>query len=405
MDFGLQPCDSKDDLTMRKPVTLEDPSKATTESFINKLPPEILAYILCRFPAVRLQRLRCVCKLWDLIIHERSFIEQHFNSRANMKDPGIITLSCKTGFSLEFYAEGSNFRVLREIVMSEHMKETYYHMTNSCHGMICVFGLISINVINPSINKPRALPDSGLHIQRYKIIDDCPLVGIGFDSSTRTYKVVRIFRCSSSKTNSNKMSMRCEVYTLGGGGGGCSSWKYVGEAPISPDAFNSMGNFPVVVNDAVHWIIRTEGHPTIPATKIALSFNVQDETFSLIPPPEGRSISGVVSSLVELEGCLSVCDTRLSPEQMDIWMLKDYNNHEWVKQYTIDLRMMHSLLVSRGGRTRLLAVRDGMMLFYNVNGRMDYYDPESKNFVKHERLVPCGFCFAPFVGSLIWPEL
>lgn len=83
---------------------------------------------------------------------------------------------------------------------------------------------------------------------------------------------------------------------------------------------------------------------------------------------------------------------------MTIWLLKDYENSEWVKQYVIDFEEIHGIGV------RPVTIDDGRILFYRGQGARVYYDPPTGSFVKHEQIADADVeVAAPYTESLIWP--
>lgn len=252
-----------------------------------------------------------------------------------------------------------------------------------------------------------------------------PRVAIGFDAKRNIYKVVRIFRCLneayrprvmgrrldeaddiSSHYVEGPVGMRCEVYTLGGTGGGRGSqqcsWKSIGKAPISEHLQLSCKDRPVVVNGAIHWLYRYVSCKLGP--KVALSFSLTDETFDVIHHPDGR-LRPRTSQLAELGGWLCVCDTHVSERShMDIWMLKDYEGRQWVKQYIVDLTKMHNLAPYLVFSVWPVMIVDGKMVLCDGKSRMEYYDIERETFFHERHFVSDDRHDVPYIGSLIWPR-
>ncbi|XP_010920812.1 F-box/kelch-repeat protein At3g06240 [Elaeis guineensis] len=350
---------------------------------IKKIPPNVMILILSRLPTKSVARFRSVSKLWNSLTCEPSFALQQFRNGPNKNRPSALILSwrCNIEFSLKQFEEG---RPLSEKLYFIGPKRLpCYVMTNSCNGLICVLGLRSAIMVNPGTGKVIMLPEGTIACNNSKL----PISGgLGFDVSTGEYKVVRFVHCLD-------LTVACEVLTLGS-----QSWRRISNAPL-PDTVRP----PVVVNEAIHWTAKSDRHD---GPEVAVSFDIRRETFGVIMHPEcsrSSKVGNMVSVVGELAGYLCVSDKNTLSSQMDIWILMDYSQRRWIKQYSINLLAMENCSWDYVRVVKPLTIRDGNILLTDGRGRFDYYDPESGRFrmVMHDSAA-CGHT-ALHVESLISP--
>ncbi|ESR36065.1 hypothetical protein CICLE_v10030374mg, partial [Citrus x clementina] len=141
---------------------------------------------------------------------------------------------------------------------------------------------------------------------------------MGFDGTTSTYKIVRVF------------GKRSEIYTLG-----TSSWREISSVP--PEDLDNMSNGVSAYGD-MHWA--DDDHFSFGQRKgvdncVIISFDFKKEEFKRTPTPDFGSLSYEHERfvMINLKGCLAI--VILTPEDIEIWMMKDYDRKEWVKEYKI----------------------------------------------------------------------
>ncbi|XP_008793681.1 F-box/kelch-repeat protein At3g06240-like [Phoenix dactylifera] len=331
---------------------------------VKKIPPNVMAEILSRLPTKSVARFRSASKLWNSLTCESSFALQQFKNGPNKNRPSVLILNwrCNIEFSLNQFEEG---RPLSEKLYCIGPKRLpCYVMTNSCNGLICVLGLRSAVMVNPGTGEVMMLPEGTIGCNVHKL----PVSGgLGFDISTGEYKVVRFVHCLDRTVAS-------EVLTLGS-----ESWRRISNAPLQDTV-----RPPVVVNEAIHWTAKCDRHD---GPEVAVSFDIRHETFDVIMHPEGSHsitessrVGRTVSVVGELAGYLCVSDKNTLTSQMDIWILMDYSQRRWIKQYSINLQAMENRSWDYVRVVKPLTIRDGNILLTDGRGRFDYYDPGSESF-------------------------
>ena len=119
--------------------------------------------------------------------------------------------------------------------------------------------------------------------------------------------------------------MGAEVYTLG-----TSSWR-----PLSKGPPCRLFGKPIFACGALHWQGPCKYNGDIGNI---VSFDVRKEEFGLISPPKYDCLG----YLLDLGGNLAMVDHSAMVEyfnrHIDIWVMKEYEEKEWVKEYKIDLK-------------------------------------------------------------------
>ena len=101
--------------------------------------------------------------------------------------------------------------------------------------------------------------------------------------------------------------------------------------PFDPKKYVNGGE-SVCVNGAIHWLTRYGDS--------IVAFDLKDEKFRLIPLPRDYkdlnfdAFRFQFERLFELGGCLALISDNATQHHftLELWILKDYNNHVWVKE-------------------------------------------------------------------------
>nr|XP_023911774.1 F-box protein At3g07870-like [Quercus suber] len=198
-------------------------------------------------------------------------------------------------------------------LVTKFAKSKACFLESCCNGLLCFAKNYDDRVLvlfNPLRQEVIALPP---HRASYT---SKSTYGLGFDSSTNTYKVVRVFSRGGS------FNMGAEVYTLG-----TSSWR-----PISKGPLCLLAGRPIFACGALHWFVYAHVDRDALKGKYIVSFDVGKEEFGSISPPKYYSSS----HLLDLGGNLAMVD-RSFDSHIEIWVMKEYKKKEWVQEYKIDV--------------------------------------------------------------------
>ncbi|KAF8407841.1 hypothetical protein HHK36_006978 [Tetracentron sinense] len=297
------------------------------------LPCDLVILILSRLSVKTLSKFRCVCKLWLHLISDPHLL--HLHSLRSKRNPLFFFSSIQ-----------------------------YSNRVNTLH--------IKIYVCNPSTQEYITLPKP--------TPSDADFIGFGYNSSTKEYKVVRMFIHWTLQLS----DQRYQVLTLGS-----SSWR-----AVKGPQFNVHTMHTAFVNGALHWMALGEG------VYVVLAFDIETEEFNVIRFPENFDHSRETNVLGEFGGLL--CLTVAAPGGMDIWMLKDYENHVWAKEYSINLNTINPYDDMTAWYFNSRDIRDGKILIKSYRGELGYYDPQSKSFKRFEIDEMIGMTqFSFYVESLL----
>ena len=231
----------------------------------------------------------------------------------SVEEPKMLILDHQTEKpdTLRFTEVVGGFLKADKNLVTKFAKSKACFLESCCNGLLCFTKIYDDRVLvlfNPLRQEVIALPS-----YRASLLQRNRNYGLGFDSSTNTYKVVRVFIRGGCHGNLS-FNLGAEVYTLG-----TSSWR-----PISKGPPCRLAGTPIFACGALHWDA-LKG-------KYIVSFDVGKEEFGSISPPKYYSSS----HLLDLGGNLAMVD-RSFDSHIDIWVMKEYKKKEWVKEYKIDI--------------------------------------------------------------------
>ncbi|KAK1418961.1 hypothetical protein QVD17_28115 [Tagetes erecta] len=323
------------------------------------LSSEIIQDILSRMPVKSVARSRCVSKQWRNYIND-SYFESMHAKRAAVNDPmlivfdrftsrfpnspGILTfleykyeeencsleLRKKPPSSTEYRcSNGWNFGYPEDIILgscngllySSYRNYTYYYKTT-----VVIHPLKKECYLLPPINytpfRYSNQPwESNLDQELYpKVVGVEETNGLGFDESTNTFKMVSVVvrkRVGSRDLDDDdqvKKDVCTMVHVLG-----TDSWRMIPQVPCYPITGGS-----VFANGRLHWLIGYVDNDDRPAYlgKPVVSFDVVNEEFGLIDPPQERPSGWVREQLVDLNGQLGYVYDIVN-HIMEVWVLKE----------------------------------------------------------------------------------
>ncbi|KAF8407818.1 hypothetical protein HHK36_006954 [Tetracentron sinense] len=339
-------------------MEIENERDSKVKQKMGLLPDDIMIQILSRLPVKTLVKFRCVCKLWLQLISDPHLF--HLHSHRSKLNPLLFFASLRYGDPNSGSSRTLHLSCMdiegKVIHRSEKRVKGDIHMLPSRLELVCLHGSYDkFYVCNPTtlefITLPLPTPASFFNLNH---------VGFGYCPSTKEYKVVRIF-CLQLPSD-----QRCQVFTLGS-----SSWRAVKDPP-----FYTYNTFcaAAFVDGALHWMAKRE------SVYVILAFDIETEEFSVVPYPE--NFNDKDNNLVELGGFL--CLTVAVAKKIDIWMLKDYKNNIWVKEYSIDMNTIDPCNMLGPSVFMPRDIRDGKILIESFEIGLDFYNPQSKGFKRFE---------------------
>nr|XP_043634841.1 putative F-box/kelch-repeat protein At3g17570 [Erigeron canadensis] len=248
------------------------------------LPKDTLYDIFSRLPVESLARFRCVCKPWCNYIDDPYLVSIHVNEPILMMLNGqCATLPKQLGLGI-----GSNIEPKEGNTVFEVKQDPLYRFESKggtildigvCNGMILFhqhnfYSTSCYLVIHPLRKERYELPfvDLLYHPSYVKAY------GLGFDDSTKTFKVVFLF--NSRPTSLTDLGNSCTmVHVLG-----TYSWRKI---PQIPDDCSMIKGQGVFVKGLLYWAINLRWPGTHGDVVIhnVIYFDVTKEEFGSIDPP------------------------------------------------------------------------------------------------------------------------
>ncbi|XP_028764511.1 F-box/kelch-repeat protein At3g23880-like [Neltuma alba] len=334
------------------------------EAMAGDLPPEIMVEILQRLPPKSLVRFRAVCKTWNSLITNPSFISDHLNRTAQPRNGNNFLLlqidrpssgqpSTHTNDYQEFYSFYS-YNQLANSFSSDRFSFTprfrlygYSTVVGTCNGLVCfaqhsIIYFTTLIIWNPSLRKyvnlrRPIIPRSGhIHEHRqYRV-----LYGFGFDSMNMDYKVVRLVTLNNERDNP-----QVEVYSLAS-----ASWRSISvRVPLFFLPAHLRRTTQMFVNGALHWVVSRKYGDQV--QNFILSFDVVQETFGELMLPRQLNESPLILSILEGGHLLAVLHTysKKNMKFFSIWVMKEYGIVEsWTEVLRRDLNRYGGIMTVLG---------------------------------------------------------
>ncbi|KAL9154515.1 hypothetical protein ABFS82_10G120100 [Erythranthe guttata] len=318
---------------------------------MSDIPSELYHNILRRVPADALLRFRAVCKEWRRLIDDPSFIRFHADNQISTTTLLIRNSNGTRVYSLSLDSL-NNINDAHQVidVMSERalyfigLYEIPCLPMASCNGlMLHTYYEIKEDwvLLNPFTREYHVLPPEP-NFQHTRLLGN----GLGYDSASDDYKVVRI----DELLLHGEIEYQTSVYSLK-----TESWKIIEECP--PCEFRMPGpSKGVYLNGALHWRLRN----------FVITLNLETECYHKVPmPPKlGKPFK---TRLDSLGGCL-VLSYYYKKKRIDGWLMKECGVEKyWVKLFSL------GELASVGAKGRLRPIA--------------YIQSKGQVFLKHD----CGF--------------
>ncbi|KAI9109344.1 hypothetical protein K1719_019688 [Acacia pycnantha] len=374
------------------------------------LPQEILLEILYRLPGKSLVKFTSVCKAWNSLITDQTFIHDHLNRR--------IQASIGNN-SLFFHFYYPEVRGQRRHLLKHHETEYFYSLysvnkqtnhlflervqfsnlfqqirwtqfVSTCNGLVCLADCYSPSDYETIVIwKPKylVLPEQIMTFRDRERLEYSLCLGFGFDSRNNDYKLIRLMNHWRTQHTPH-----VEVYSLVS-----CSWRSITVRVPQFRLGDYNGLRTSFVNGAVHWVAGRRRRGGSDDTFI-LSFDVTEETFrELTLPQQSGESKWIHSRLLVVEGghSLAIVNRRYVNQHQqlvyNIWVMKEYGIAEsWTELFEFD----HSYY---GGISDILALtRSGKVVMKLVDGAIVLVDP-IKELV--EPIAAC--CTTTSVGSYV----
>ncbi|XP_054776242.1 F-box/kelch-repeat protein At3g06240-like [Prosopis cineraria] len=302
----------------------------------SNLPQELLEDILSRLPYKSLLRFKCVCKFWYALFTDPIFQAlhvSHFIKHHTFGNSVILRLSFPTtsyGLPMQNYklfSLSSNDSSVDDTLLPEvKLLSTKFRISGHCNGILCLSGgywsqCNEVILYNPATREFKCLPDSNMRSKSSFAL----AVGLGYNSQTDDYKVVRIWTVDTGVYTTN----RVEMYSLS-----TDSWARLYNSNTRDFDFED-DCFALFFKGTYYWWGFKRGDKST----IILGLKMGDEVFHRVSAPDNvdirkpdrRSLAVWKESISLI--CCSGSGLNMS---IDIWVMKGFGAQgSWTKMQSI----------------------------------------------------------------------
>lgn len=321
---------------------------------------DVIIEILLRLPVKSLLRFTAVCKTWRTIISDPFFIHQQLQYSSCSKkeqDPTFLITPHTLDRIIPWVIRPTNFsnhlRFYQWQQQGGSKQGTFLYGKDLGHefGIVCNFahcdGLVlaptdnKLYLFNPATRESFTLPNSS-HDDNKQGGRYHSTAGLGRDSTTGDYKVVRSFYRLFDYDSKN-YSMGMEVFTVGMSSGG-ACWREI--LPDPPFSVHRWQTAVTVKGSFLFWYIdKVHGEQ-----RGVLQLCLENEEFSVVRLPTTLDPAiGSAYILDELHGELAL--TARTSESVTIWVMPMEEDAQWERRYAVHVSAIFRpmSLLSDGG--------------------------------------------------------
>ncbi|XP_022734813.1 F-box protein CPR30-like [Durio zibethinus] len=368
-----------------------------------QLPEDIIVNILSRLPVKYLIQLKCVSKPWLSLISDPQFAKLHLAQSKKKSISQRVLLITVPLESAACEASGDDLddesKLIFELEYPVAMKKTpdsdelvgWLDLGGSCDGLICVvFEHERIFLWNPTIRE-------ALELAKLRPFDRCGMFsyGLGYNSSTDDYKVVRvarpIFTVASNETEVEVLELKTNI------------WRRI-QGLQSGIEIEGEGIF---LHGALHWLASRQTGPK--KIYIIVAFHMIEEKFyELVPIPDNIKETKHDLLILGISGdCLCLFDGCSYETVLEAWQLKEYGvKSSWTRLFSVHRETLHGPGCSvQYWEYALCYTKTGKVVIDYDGRELVWYDPKEKT---SKTFTPCNDrdCFLPaiYIESLVSPH-
>ncbi|CAL9226440.1 unnamed protein product [Arabidopsis halleri] len=360
-------------------------------------PTDIINELFLRLRATTLVKCRVVSKPCFSLIDSPEFISSHLRRRL------------ETGEHLMILLRGPRLLRTVELDSPENVSDIphplqaggFTEVFGSFNGVIGLCNSpVDIAIFNPSTRKIHRLPIEPLDFPERHITREYVFYGLGFDSVSDDFKVVRMLQ---SRLKGGKENFGCpveiKVFSLKK-----NSWKRVClmfEVQILFIHYYyhllPRGGYGVLANNHLHWILpRRQG---IIAFNAIIRFDLASDDLGVLSFPRALYTEDDMDIGV-LDGCVCLmCYDKFS--HVDVWVLKEYEDWKsWTKLFRVpkpesveSVDFMRPMVYSKD--------RSKILLEINNAANLMWFDLESKSLTTVGIECDSSFTADILVSSLV----
>ncbi|XP_050368812.1 F-box protein At3g07870-like [Argentina anserina] len=317
--------------------------KANLNSRMMDLPDDVIESILLRLPAKSICCMQCASKAFSNIIDNSLFASLHISTVLNngmnsaTEVPQFMLFDRSRPITDVYhiqlhplkYIGKSNFKKLNYgFLVSKILSINLYDVEFVFRNLLffkseSIFGGPSY-LLNPFKGEVLMIPNTETNSEYYTHLSDW--YGMGFDSTTNTYKIVHAYKDSKN----HQPVLAAEVYVLRPRSS--CLWRVIQSVPSC-----DLSRKCVCAYGDMHWLVEKGSHRDIGGGRShIISFDFKKEEFCWTPHPTlpemcYNKLSVSDYYFLNMKGSLTIVDVS-SGKFIEIWVMKDYDMHASMRE-------------------------------------------------------------------------
>lgn len=289
------------------------------------IPYEIVFMVLAMLPTKLLLQLRSVCKAWRDIISDVGFIKEHLDKANDIHNNSLKRYMDDAVWMRSICLEDPG--TTHQLTVPMKQFSPYVEILASYNGLLLLGDCIKCYYLwNPSTRLLKQFNGPSAYS------DELRNFALGYDATTKAYKVVRIVRVTGGRFRSSQKNVMCRrvsdsVYDL------TTASVY----SIKTEKWDKIEHFPyvicgnaqgVTVNGAPHWVMyRDHSANDIVIDPVIVCFDLAEDRFKEILKPHW------FDDFCEFEYGVfegKLCFLRYIPKRKtEVWIMQEYGE-SWV---------------------------------------------------------------------------
>ncbi|KAL0709553.1 hypothetical protein Bca4012_016531 [Brassica carinata] len=329
------------------------------------LPMDTVADVFHRLPATTLVRCRVLSKPCCSLIDSPDFIASHLKRTLETGDHIMILLRTHLRLRTVYLDAPDKPSIVDHPLRTGGFTEVF----GSVDGII---GLTNsptdLALFNPSTRKIHRLPVAPLDFPESSITREYVFYGLGHDSASDDYKVVRMIQSKDRVDESYGYPFEVKVFSLKS-----NKWKRIDLLPEDVEILFDNFYFQllyrrgngVLAGNSLHWIlIHNEGHFGM---NTIVRFDLATEELGLVSFSHDVYCKGM--DIGVLDGCLCMmCYNEL--RHAEVWIMREYGG-EWSKfvsvpqpETVISFEYVRPLVYSKDRSKILMEINNGKLFWF-----------------------------------------
>lgn len=327
---------------------------------------ELIFDILSWLPVKSLLRFKSVCKLWLFIILSPSFVQTHL---ANSHKKQAVLLNYRYNRPTMKYIEvHDTHQKFAKLYVPPYVTDLCY--INSCDGLVCLsdFNTSVIHIWNPATKRLKLLPTP----IRHRSSDEVHM-GLGFDSLSNDYKVLRIvYKYLDDIT----CVAEPELYSAN-----ADSWKEI----QLPEQLQQIW-IPYAEDSIL--VYATSGVLYMTLTRYLLAFDLHNEVFQVYPFPNFKH-TVLMSDVLDFEGYVALIFQGSNGSAPSLYMFDVVCGEvSWTKMFNLEADIKINWVIRYLGFGQFIAHK---FTGNNCVFKYDYKKGETKKLLLHLSLSTDGY--------------